>query len=268
MQPCKQLHFMPRRPLFHKNPARAFTLIELLVVIAIIAVLAGLLASAYPAVVSRGRQTQAMNNMRQVGTAFLLYSNDNNYTLPGRLADAVSTTNPKWPAVLAGTDGSGKQNVTTNYVQNVKVYVAPGDSSINPTRPDLFTYVTTNEQNHCSWIMNGYNDLGTISDPSTQIRTVRFTSPSQTILLGVQNSGAGNFYMDFQNGDNNTVLNLRLYNATSNPNTGTSPYLFADGSVQFITKTAYKAAAPNGASGCYGDWLWLANKASAIPTPP
>lgn len=239
---------------------RAFTLIELLVVVAVIAILAALLFTAFPSIRAKGRMASAMSNMRQVGAAFMLYSADNNYMLPGRLSDAPNPNTPKWPALLAGTDGNGTLNVSTNYVQNVQVYIAPGDPTINPNRNDLFSFLTSNATNNCSWIMNGYNDINPARDSSVQIRTVLFTAPAETVLLGVEDPGGANFYMDLADGDNNTILNLAAYN-------GGSPYFFADGSVKFISKTEYNAAAPNGASGKYGDWLWLADKSNPIPTP-
>ena len=240
-----------------KAPYRAFTLIELLVVIVVIAILVALFLPVLQTVQRKANLTKAMSNMKQVGTGFMLYANENSYTLPGRMADAANQTTPKWPALLAGTDGSGTPNVTTAYVQDVRVYIAPGDQTINPNRPDLFAFLTTNDVNNCSWIMNGYNDVGALQNPSVQVRTVNFTSPTETILLGVQKGGQANFYMDFQNGDNTSVLNLTMYN-------NGSPYLFADGSVQFITQAQYNQPAPQGSSN-YGDWLWLTDKNSTVP---
>jgi prepilin-type N-terminal cleavage/methylation domain-containing protein/prepilin-type processing-associated H-X9-DG protein len=240
--------------------SRAFTLIELLFVVVIISILAALLLPALTAVRKNADKTQAISNMKQVGLAFTLYANDNNLTLPGRVSDQTTSAAPKWPALLAGTNGSGQQNVTTNYVGDVRVYIAPEDVTINPQRPDLFTYLTTNTTNNTSWIMNGYNDVGALTNSAVQIRTVGFSSMSETILLGIQKPGAANFYMDFSNGDNNTVLNLAMYN-------GGSPYLFADGSVQFITQAQYQQPAPQGTSN-YGDWLWLSDKSNSVPTGP
>lgn len=51
-----------------------FTLIELLIVIAIIAILAAILFPVFAQARVQARQTVAISNMKQIGTAMLMYA--------------------------------------------------------------------------------------------------------------------------------------------------------------------------------------------------
>jgi prepilin-type N-terminal cleavage/methylation domain-containing protein/prepilin-type processing-associated H-X9-DG protein len=57
-------------------PRRAFTLIELLVVIAIIALLAAILFPAFARARESGRKASCQSNLKQIGTAWLMYAQD------------------------------------------------------------------------------------------------------------------------------------------------------------------------------------------------
>src|SRR5210317_1267917 len=63
---------------------RAFTLIELLVVIAIIALLMAILMPALQRVKKQARAVVCKSNLRQWGTMFAMYTEDNNGFFPRR----------------------------------------------------------------------------------------------------------------------------------------------------------------------------------------
>jgi prepilin-type N-terminal cleavage/methylation domain-containing protein len=65
-----------------KHKPSAFTLIELLVVISIIAILAGIALPVFGEVQTRGAQTKALSNAKQVGMACKLFATDYNGNFP------------------------------------------------------------------------------------------------------------------------------------------------------------------------------------------
>ena len=86
---------------------RGFTLIELLVVIGIIAILAAILFPVFAQAREKARQATCLSNLKQIGTALMMYTQDYDEILPtqsvgspGRTDAAVlsfaDTTSPDW----------------------------------------------------------------------------------------------------------------------------------------------------------------------------
>ncbi|MBO4512251.1 MAG: DUF1559 domain-containing protein [Victivallales bacterium] len=82
---------------------KAFTLIELLVVIAIIAILAAMLLPALSKARSKARTISCVNNFKQISTATLMYTNENDDQYPYTVAvkdDATGNYVGYWQRLL------------------------------------------------------------------------------------------------------------------------------------------------------------------------
>jgi prepilin-type N-terminal cleavage/methylation domain-containing protein/prepilin-type processing-associated H-X9-DG protein len=113
---------VPHQPV-GRRARRAFTLIELLVVIAIIAILAAILFPVFAQAKEAAKKTSSLNNLKQLGTASMIYFADNDDTsFPASTSGPSGTTNPdnfgvfRWPWLLVP------------YTKSMAIFRSPSDT--------------------------------------------------------------------------------------------------------------------------------------------
>ena len=136
-----------------KKSLGAFTLIELLVVIAIIAILVGIALPVFSTVQEKGRITQDMNNLRQIGIATQLYLNDND-------------------SILFPTGSIWMSKLTPKYLPAWKIFQSPFDKRTASELGDSTTPV--------SYGINGNGVVGISTDKIARPSAFILFAPAQS----------------------------------------------------------------------------------------
>ncbi|HQL08753.1 MAG TPA: prepilin-type N-terminal cleavage/methylation domain-containing protein [Lentisphaeria bacterium] len=139
---------MPQRP---RNP---FTLIELLVVIAIIAILAAMLLPALAKARLKAQTISCTNNLKNIGTAVMIYTTDNHDHLPvhkkrwGWQIAAADVLGELPTAIPAGQGYTDVYDNKPNYLPKSAIWHCPiaaqvARSTITPANASLPSYCAT-----------------------------------------------------------------------------------------------------------------------------
>jgi len=212
-----------------KNKLRkAFTLVELLVVIGIIAVLIAILLPVLAKAKELTNRISCASNLRQLGTALMMYLNENKQWYP---APGVEAQYEDWIYWQSGRDIN--QSRIVPYLGkrfSPKVFRCPSD---NPHPTGLYQY---------SYTIN-YRFTGWRQDPNVPpCRQTKVIHPAQKIVFIDENDLTVDdacWAPDHYASDQHNQLSNRhdkSVESTANPKFGRGNVVFADGHYEFMDR--------------------------------
>jgi prepilin-type N-terminal cleavage/methylation domain-containing protein/prepilin-type processing-associated H-X9-DG protein len=212
---------------------RGFTLIELLVVIAIIAILAALLFPVFMQAREAARKATCTSNMRQLGMAVALYSQDEDEVLPGTWDGSGGR---------GSSSGSGGWMVFTNFL---------GPARFDPSQGSLHTYVknagifscpSDPARSGCSYAINSRLSRPTpVRAYFAGIGLAELTQPANTFLLIEE-------FDEVNKSTDDAYFNVDVPNRWALRHQDGSTYLFCDGHVKHLKRGMVLLTNPDGAA--------------------
>ncbi|MBV9865901.1 MAG: DUF1559 domain-containing protein [Abitibacteriaceae bacterium] len=203
---------------FRRRVGRGFTLIEILVVIAILSLLAAILFPVFSRARESARRTSCASNLKQLGMAFMQYTQDSDERLP--LATDGGNGGSKVPGGWVYFDTwpySGTQHFDVTrgnvypYVKNPQVYICPSD--------------TYGSDSGDSYAYNACMTASTLSQPHNGKNLAVFPDTSIWMLLSEESMGCCDSTDDGFEYPGNTFSSRHL---------GGSNIAFLDGHVKFF----------------------------------
>lgn len=193
---------------------RGFTLIELLVVIAIIAILAAILFPVFSRARESARRSSCLNNEKQIGLAFMQYSQDYKETFPASIVPVGNQYFP-WDTLILP------------YTKSTKIYRCPSDGVKRAAGTEKRSYAHNDQMARMTgqWTGRGIK-LGSVPSPAAYVLMTEWHVAGN--VVGATNNQtdyepppADHYHHNFGEGNN---------------------FLFYDGHVEYLPFGRLKAA--------------------------
>ena len=228
---------------------KGFTLIELLVVIAIIAILAAILFPVFAQAREKARQTSCLSNLKQIGTAVQLYTDDYDETYPinlivgtyaGTAVYDLWTFDQVWDSSQIGRSWGG---CIFPYVKNMKMFVCPSaGKDTGAAAPHDWSLVTGKDyRGNTSYFFSYYIQLhpsmAALKNPSEQAFCVEYQNSRSYWAfypMGANGTSIDNITWD---GSGKTMPDA--WPSIGNRHNGGGNVCFGDGHAKYLKHSAH-----------------------------
>jgi len=217
----------------HLRRSLCFTLIELLVVIAIIAILAAMLLPALSKARAKARQTSCINNMKQIGTAHMMYYDDSEGDFYPYWQSAMSLQQSKYADSISfktgyksAVDRRGPLASYLAYNSSIEIGNILSNGTRSPLCCPFYKPLPEDVASNAFGYQCSYEAMTNATE--TNKNTARLVAPSQSMLWGENNGGRKNsgYTLSYNNMDG--LLNFR--------HEGKSVVLFMDAHVEALAR--------------------------------